>query len=109
MPDKISMLSVSKHLIAISLMVTSFGCASQIPPFNEYAARWIGEPVDRLIKLSERKDSYASSIQWQDKRYELGNGNWVYVSPERRDCIVHWEVNSSRIIVGYRTEGDRCF
>lgn len=81
---------------------------SQIPPFTEYASRAIGSPIDSLIAAKRRPGSFASRTGWKEQKYKLENGNWVYVSPEREGCIVHWEVNPQDFIVGYRTEGDRC-
>lgn len=95
--------------ISIVLLLIPLGCMSQIRPFEEYAGGWVGKSVDRLIEASRRPQSYASRTGWQEKRYELGNGNWVYVSPEREGCIVHWEVSRQGTIVGYRTEGGRCY
>lgn len=91
-----------------ALLLTSFGCMSQIQPFKEYANSAIGRPVGILIATKQRPGSYASRAGWKDKQYQLESGNWVYVSPEREGCIVHWEVNPQGIIVGYRTEGGRC-
>lgn len=95
-----------RYIVFVTLMVVAAGCVSQIRPFKQYADEWVGEPIDRLTK---RKNSYASSTGWQDRNYKLDNGSWVYVSPEREGCIVHWEVSPVGIIVGYRTEGSRCF
>lgn len=103
-----SRLAGAVRILATLGVVSSLGCMSQIRPFPEYAEGWVGTSVDRLIEAKDRPGSYASRVGWKDKRYELGNGNWVYVSPERADCTVHWEVNSSRIIVGYRTEDEGC-
>lgn len=100
-----------KTLVVISLnalFFTSFGCMSQITAFSEYANSAIGSPIDTLIEAKQRPGSFASRAGWKDKRYKLENGNWVYVSPEREGCIVHWEINSQGIIVGYSVEGSRC-
>ncbi len=85
------------------------GCMSQIPSVKDWSGSWVGEPVTRVISLTERPGEYASKVNWKDYRYELGNGNWVYVAPIRENCLVHFEVNTQGIIVGYRTEGDRCY
>lgn len=96
-------------IISFSILLSiSFGCMSQITPFAEYTKNAIDSPIDNLIAAKQRPGSYASRIGWKDRRYELENGNWVYVSPEREGCIIHWEVNPQGIIVGYRTEGGRC-
>lgn len=98
-----------KRKIGIALTMVSVGCVSQIPSFKEYVEPLVGQPVAKLIEVKQDKHSYASRTGWQEKTYKLDNGNSVYVSPEREGCIVHWEVNSSGIIVGYRTEGGRCY
>lgn len=92
----------------IAMLLVSFGCMSQIRPFPEYANGWIGKPINRLIIATKRPGSFASRTGWREKQYKLENGNWVYVSPEREGCVVHWEVNPQDIIVNYRTEGDHC-
>lgn len=92
----------------LAILLVLFGCMSQIRPFPEYANGWIGKSIDRLIIATRRPGSFASRIGWKEKQYKLENSNWVYVSPEREGCIVHWEVNPEGIIVGYRTEGERC-
>ncbi|MEQ6342581.1 MAG: hypothetical protein M3A44_13290 [Gammaproteobacteria bacterium] len=90
------------------LSITLFGCMSQIRPFTEYVNGVVGQPINSYIEAGARPGSYASRIGWKDRRYKLENGNWVYVAPEREGCIIHWEVNPQGIIVGYRTEGNRC-
>lgn len=97
-----------RYIVFVTLMVVAAGCVSQIRPFKQYADEWVGEPITRLAAAKNRSGSYASRSGWQDNNYKLDNGNWVYVSPEKEDCIVHWEVNPSGVIVGYRTEGNRC-
>jgi len=109
MSDKISTLGVSKYLIAISLMITSFGCASQIPPVREWADKIVGRPVDALIESAKRPGSYIERTGGQIREYQLENGTTIVSYPIREGCSVLWEVNSSRVIVGYRTEGSRCF
>lgn len=52
---------------------------------------------------------HASKIGWQEKTYTLDNGNWVYITPDRPDCFMHWEVNPEGIIIDYKTEGKRCY
>ena len=92
----------------IALMLTSIGCISQIRPFDEYVAGWVGKPVADLIVAKQRPGSFASKSGWKEKRYVLANGNWVYVSPEKAECLVHWEINSQDIIAGYHVEGRGC-
>lgn len=94
--------------ICLSLIVS--GCfVSQIPKFEDYSSQVIGTPVNDLRERSNRPQSYASRIGWQENTYNLSDGNWVYVSPVRPDCIVHWMVNKEGIIYDYKTEGERCY
>jgi hypothetical protein len=91
------------------LMLLSQGCLSQIASFEAYTKNWIGRPMSDLKKLVAMPESYASRIGWQEKTYRLDNGNLVYVEPDRPDCFIHWEVNPEGIIIGYKTEGKRCY
>lgn len=91
------------------LMLLSQGCLSQIVSKTEYTKNMIGVPIEKLKEAIARPESYPSSIGWQEKTYTLDNGNWVYVEPVRPDCFIHWEVNSNGIIIGYKTEGKRCY
>lgn len=77
-------------------------------PLSRSAALAIGKPVAKVIALDQRPDSYASDIGWTEKRYELGDGNWVYVSPGAPQCEIHFEVNPQGIVVGFRLLGSRC-
>lgn len=85
------------------------GCMSQIPPVKEFADRSVGTPISNLFVTVNRPGSYVARTGSKIQRYELENGNTEYVEPIRENCLVHWEVNASGIIVGYRTEGDRCY
>ena len=77
---------------------------------NDYARTWIGASIDQLQALGSRRDgNYVDKIKWQEKTYALPNGNTAYIVPERADCSIHWEVNKARTIVGYKTEGARCW
>jgi hypothetical protein len=76
---------------------------------NESAPKWIGRPIKDRQNMMFRSGDYPSSIGWQEKTYTLNNGNWVYVEPVRPDCFIHWEVNPQGIIIGYKTEGKRCW
>ena len=102
------MVKITVAIIFCTLLVVSFGCASQIRPFNEYVNGWVGKPISDLVVAKQRPGSFASRIGWKDRRYVLENGNWIYVSPEREGCIVHWEINTKDIIVGCKVEGSRC-
>lgn len=89
-------------------LLSSLGCVSQIRPFEEYVAGWIGKPLAELTVAMQRPGSFASRTGWKEEQYKLPNGNLVYVSPERSDCLIHWEISSRNIIIGYRTEGTHC-
>ena len=96
------------HILTILALLWLSGCLPAIAPFPEYAQGWVGASIDRLIEASKRPQSYASRSNSRKWFYTLENGNQVYVSPEREGCIVHWEFNRERIIVGYKTEGNQC-
>lgn len=68
----------------------------------------MGASIDELLVAKKRPQSYASRTNFPQRFYELENGNQVFVSAEGEDCIVHWEFNRERTIVGYKTEGDKC-
>ena len=104
----------SSALAALSVAATMClgSCVSQILPVDEWAKGWVGEPVQRLIKLAERprdptRDPVAKFL-WKPNAYTLSNGNSVYIRQVAKDCFVHFEVNRDQIIVGYRLEGTTC-
>jgi len=84
------------------------GCLTKV---KDLSNSWVGAPIDRFISASQRQgpDEYASRIGWKDRRYNLENGNWVYVHSMGDGCLVHFEVNPQGIIVSYKTEGDKCY
>lgn len=84
------------------------GCNSQIPTLREWADQGIGRPVAEQERLDTEPQSYGSRVGWKSKTYDLPNGNWVYVSPDRKDCEVHFEVDKAGIIVGYQLVGKGC-
>ena len=84
------------------------GCNSQIPTLREWSDQGIGQPVAVLQEIETQPESYASRIGWQTKRYDLPNGNWVHVAPDRKDCEVHFEVDKGGIVVGYQLVGKGC-
>ena len=90
------------------LCVFMAGCNSQIPTLREWADQGIGQPITNLEAIDAQPESYASRIGWQTKRYELPNGNWVYVHPDRKDCEVHYEVDKAGIAVAYQLVGKGC-
>ncbi|MEZ5563841.1 MAG: hypothetical protein R3F27_12890 [Gammaproteobacteria bacterium] len=94
--------------LPILLCIFMAGCNSQIPTLREWADQCIGLPVTDLQKIEARPESYASRIGWQTKRYELPNGNWVHVAPDRKDCEVHFEIDKGGIVVGYQLVGRGC-
>jgi hypothetical protein len=83
-------------------------CACAVQKPSDFADQAIGVSIDRAIEAERRPGSYANRIGWIEKTYELPNGNWVRVVPLDTDCLVHWEVNKDRIIVGYRLLGAGC-
>jgi len=83
-------------------------CSSQIPTLKDWADALVGKNVADLRALSATSGSYSSRTGWQHKRYNLGNGNWVYVQPDRPNCEIHFEINSEDLIVGYTPIGKGC-
>jgi hypothetical protein len=103
------MLNIIRYISYAALLSMSFGCVSQIQSIQSYAKGWVGAPISELIEVKNRPQSYAMESGWKEKHYDLPNGNWIYVSPEREGCIIHWEVNQSGVIVSYRAEGEYCY
>ena len=68
----------------------------------------MGRPVAELQEIISSPTSHASKIEWKETTYQLNNGNWVYVTPDVKDCFIHWEINPDGIIVGYRLEDEGC-
>lgn len=91
------------------VMLLSQGCLSQIVSTDEYTNSMIGVHIEKLKEAIAMPGSYPSRIGWQEKTYKLDNGNWIYIEPVRPDCFIHWEVNPEGIIIGYKTEGKRCY
>lgn len=83
-------------------------CGSQIPGLREWADQCIGRPVAEQERLDAEPQSYGSRVGWKTKTYDLPNGNWVYVSPDRKDCEVHFEVDKAGIMIGYQLVGKGC-
>jgi hypothetical protein len=75
---------------------------------DEHGREWIARPLTELKQEMNRPDSYASKKGWKETTYSLANGNYVYVEPIFDDCLVHWEVNSGGIIIGYQAKGNGC-
>ncbi len=83
------------------------GCASQMSSEN-LGRVWIARPLSELKEEMKSPDSYASKVGWQETTYPLADGNYVFVEPLSVDCFVHWEVNRSGIIIGYKAKGKGC-
>lgn len=98
------------RFLAVSQVVfLIFGCLiSQIEPFEKAANSWIGHSIKEIREINKRSGSYASRIGWKETTYQLNNGHWVYVEPDRKDCLIHWEVNQEDKIINYTIEGDGC-
>jgi hypothetical protein len=96
-------------VLTFSFVLVLNGCLSQIASLEESAKHNIGRPFGELEAVITRPESYPSRIGWKKTTYQLSNGSWTYVEPVRPDCYIHWEINSKGIIVGYKTEGNRCW
>jgi len=100
-----------KLFIAISMLL--LGCS--VPKMKNYAEKWIDTDISRLQAVKNRGGSGSEYVNWWrdnkiNKNYTLSNGNLVYVSPERKGCIIHWEIDkSSNRIIGYKFEGNKCY
>jgi hypothetical protein len=94
--------------LPVLLFALVLGCNSQIPTLREWADQGIGQPIEVMQEAEARPESYASRIGWRTKRYDLPNGNWVHVAPDRKDCEVHFEVDKGGIVVGYQLVGKGC-
>ena len=82
----------------------------------------IKEYADRTVEIAYYKnlikaESYPSASkcveEWRLERikreYNLPNGNFVHVYPEKCGCLIHWEIDKkTHKIVGYKFEGDGC-
>jgi len=101
---------IIRQILAVALMtVMATACVSQIPPVKEWANEAIGSSINLLLESARHPGSYVSRSGGHIRQYPLENGNTAYVEPVREGCLIHWEVNLRGIIIGYRTEGDRCF
>ncbi len=97
------------YTILVLLIVALNGCMSQIGSPEEYGNVWVGRPIEELKAIGSRPSSYRARTGWKEVTYQLDTGNWVYVTPLSKRCLMHWEVNPKGIIVGYRIEGTRCY
>ena len=102
-------LSIRAIIVAIMTSGLLGGCsASHLPPFKDYTAQLIGTPLVDLQLADAQPGSYVSKSDAETRTYPLENGDSVYVSPLRKDCIVYWQVDPQGMIIGYRSEGARC-
>lgn len=92
------------------LCILFAGCCCSV---KNWAESGIGVHIDKLREVDAKSASdtrtYMHKVNWKETTYPLKNGNWVYVTPIRKGCFVHFEVNRDGIIVGYSLEGDRCY
>ena len=93
--------------IGITVIIVLSAC-NRIPTFKQWSRGLIGTKIEVLKKAIDSKGSYASQIGWQERSDTLDNGNWVYIFPVFKDCIVHAEVNPEGIIINFWTEGQHC-
>lgn len=98
---------ICKAILAVVCRIYLNGCVSQIVSLDEHTKAWIGRNVNDMKGIMSRPGSYASRVHWRESTYKLPNGNMVFVEPEPH-CLIHWEINTQEIIVGYRAEGERC-
>ena len=94
--------------LLLSVVVVGACSSSQVPTLEEYGKSSLGLNVDVIRQLDRHPNSYAARINWQYQSYTLGNGHWVYVSPDRPNCEIHFEINSKDVIVGYTPVGTGC-
>ena len=96
-------------LIAAGGLLVS-GCRTSIRSPNEYAADYVGSPMERLLTVVDRNHArdpkkVPSRDDLLKTRYLASNGNTIYIDPANfKRCNIHWEVNHTGIIVGYRFE-----
>lgn len=93
-------------VLGVGLMLS--GCPTVRSPYD-FGSSALGHPIERTLAGLERNHALYPNDPSRDEvirgRYTLANGNTVYPIPIRlRRCKVHWEVNPSGIIVGYRYE-----
>jgi len=101
-------INIIYRLLIVVILLSGQACYRQIPTFKEWSSHLIGMNINVLREINARNNSYVSRSGWEEKTYTLDNGNWVYVFPDSKDCIVHAEVNQEGIIVGFKTEGQHC-
>jgi hypothetical protein len=94
--------------LGLALALALGACSSQIPTLRDWAEPLVGRNVGELRTLELAEGSYASRTGWQERSYTLGNGNWVYVHPDRPNCAIHFEVNRDDRIIGYTPVGTGC-
>lgn len=87
---------ITSILLCHTIVIAS-ACPS-IPRVNNWAREAVGSPISLAIHLDEESGDVG---YW----YDLPNGNRTYVTKAWKSCEVHFEVNPSGIIVGYRLTG----
>ena len=102
---------LSIHAIIVTIVILGLlgGCSTPgLPPFKDYTAQLIGTPLVDLKVADAQPESYVSRSGAEPRTYLQENGDSVYVSPVREDCLVYWQVDPQGMIIGYRSEGTRC-
>ena len=100
-------MSIINTVVTTFLVIIYLGGCS-IPSIGKYTQSWIGRSIEEKKKGVTGPGSYSSRIGWEEKTYQLDNGNWVYVEADNKNCFIHWEVTQQGTIVGYKLEG-KCY
>jgi hypothetical protein len=106
---------MKKLLLFIILSFIFVGCRiNGIPKMENYAKGWLWSDIQEYVNAEKHKSGSYYVQGWRDARkmkdYYLPNGNLIHIAPERKDCLIHWEVDkNTNKIIGYKFEGDRCY
>ena|ERR1700730_4924900 len=95
-------------IVLLLISAASAACGSQIQSASEYATLSVGRNIDEYRAGEERPGSYVNRTGWKETKYDLPNGNWVYIKPLGKDCLIHWEVDRAGEILKYKLEGAGC-
>ena len=104
-----------RNIFLILLIFLFSGCIiNGIPKMNDYAQNALGMDYQDFLEPEKRKTGNFYVQNWRDKKinkdYYLPNGNLVHVAPERKGCLIHWEIDKdTNKIIGYKFEGNRCY